>query len=157
MCLTLVSNIHIENWPLFSTIHIYSFIIHREQTKRHRLWFSTMSCTCYSTKTYKNSVILILKLDLTLMRNIIIHQKWSLLSTTHLLMRSQIQFQDEDHAVYISFHWVTTTLLRWEPQPVTLHLPRVIGNFSVHNLYLTSVLTGCSQQMAEMYIHKNIK
>jgi len=36
--------------------------------------------------------------------------------------RSQLQFQDEDHAVYISFHWVTTTWLRWEPQPVMLPL-----------------------------------
>jgi len=36
--------------------------------------------------------------------------------------RSQIQFEDEDHAVYMSFRWVTTTCLRWEPQPVTLWL-----------------------------------
>jgi len=27
--------------------------------------------------------------------------------------RSQIQFEDEDHAVYMSFRWVTTTCLRW--------------------------------------------
>jgi len=32
--------------------------------------------------------------------------------------RSQIQFEDEDHAFYMSFRWVTTTCLRWEPQPV---------------------------------------
>ena len=40
--------------------------------------------------------------------------------------RSEIQFEDEDHAVYISFHWVTTTWLCWEPHPVTLCLYPVI-------------------------------
>jgi len=40
----------------------------------------------------------------------------------YVSQRSQIQFEDEDHAVYISFRWVTTTCLRWEPQPVTLCL-----------------------------------
>jgi len=35
---------------------------HWVQTKRHRLWFSTKSCSCYPTKTYVSSVILILKL-----------------------------------------------------------------------------------------------
>jgi len=34
--------------------------------------------------------------------------------------RSQIQFEDEDHAIYMSFPWVTTTCVRWEPQPVML-------------------------------------
>jgi len=39
-----------------------------------RLWFSTKTCTCscYSTKTYANSAILILKLNLTSLRNIYI-------------------------------------------------------------------------------------
>ena len=36
--------------------------------------------------------------------------------------RSQIQFEDENDAIYMSFRWVTTTCLRWEPQPVTLWL-----------------------------------
>jgi len=40
----------------------------------------------------------------------------------YVSQRSQIQFEVEDHAVYISFRWVTTTCLRWEPQPVTLWL-----------------------------------
>jgi len=40
--------------------------------------------------------------------------------------RSRIQFEDEDHAVYMSFRWVTTTCLRWEPQPVTLWLYPVV-------------------------------
>jgi len=38
---------------------------HWVQKKRHRLWFSTKTCSCYSTKTYVNSAILILKLNLT--------------------------------------------------------------------------------------------
>ena len=46
------------------------------QSKRHRLWFST--------KTHVNSMILIHKLNLTLLRNIYI--KKGLLSTTHILM-----------------------------------------------------------------------
>ena len=57
---------------------------HREQTKRCRMWFSTKSCSCYSTKTCVNRVILILELNLTWMKNI--HLKWSSMSTTHLLM-----------------------------------------------------------------------
>jgi len=35
------------------------------QSKRRRLWFSMKTCSCYSTKTRINSVILILKLNLT--------------------------------------------------------------------------------------------
>ena len=46
--------------------------IHWVQSKRHRLRFSTKTCSCYSTKTYVNRVILILKLDLPLLRNIYI-------------------------------------------------------------------------------------
>jgi len=45
---------------------------HWVQSKRHRLWFSTNTCSCYSTKTHINSVILILKLNLTSLRNIYI-------------------------------------------------------------------------------------
>jgi len=41
--------------------------------------------------------------------------------------RSLIQFEDEDHAVYMSFRWVTTTCLRWDPQPVTLWLYPMIS------------------------------
>ena len=43
-------------------------------SKCHRLWFSTKTCSCHSTKTHVNSIILILKLNLTS------------LSTTHILM-----------------------------------------------------------------------
>jgi len=45
---------------------------HLVQSKCHRLWFSTKSCSCNSTKTYINSLILILKLNLTSLRNIYI-------------------------------------------------------------------------------------
>ena len=45
---------------------------HWVQSKHHRLWFSTKTCSCYSTKTHINSVILILKLNLTSLRNIYI-------------------------------------------------------------------------------------
>jgi len=40
--------------------------------------------------------------------------------------RSQIQFEDEGRAIYMSFCWVTTTCLRWEPQSVTLWLYPVV-------------------------------
>jgi len=40
----------------------------------------------------------------------------------YVSQQSQIHFEDKDHAIYMSFRWVTTTCLRWEPQPVTLWL-----------------------------------
>ena len=43
---------------------------HWVQSKRHMLWFSTKTCSCNSTKTHINSAILILKLNLTSLRNI---------------------------------------------------------------------------------------
>ena len=46
--------------------------VHWVQSKRHKLWFSTKTCSCYSTKTHVDSVVLILKLNLTSMRNIYI-------------------------------------------------------------------------------------
>ena len=42
------------------------------QSKRHMLWFSTKTCICYLTKTCVDSVILILKLNLTSLRNLYI-------------------------------------------------------------------------------------
>jgi len=56
---------------------ICKYAIHRKhyhwvQSKRHRLWFSSKTCCCYLTKTHINSVILILKLNLTSLRNIYI-------------------------------------------------------------------------------------
>ena len=50
------------------------YLCHWVQSKRHRLWFSTKTCSCNSTKTHINSMIHILKLNLTS------------LSTTHILM-----------------------------------------------------------------------
>ena len=51
---------------------------------------------------------------------------------------SQIQFKNDDHAVYIRFRWVTTTCLRWKPQPVTLWLYPVKSSPSTTS-WLTSV------------------
>jgi len=45
---------------------------HWVQSKRHGLWFSIKTCSCYTTKTHVNSMILILKLNLTSLRNIYI-------------------------------------------------------------------------------------
>ena len=51
------------------SIHMCIKYTHWVQSKRHRLWFSTKTCSSYSTKTYVNSVILILRLNLTSLRN----------------------------------------------------------------------------------------
>ena len=56
----------------YTKFHMQQY--HWVQSKRHRLWFSTKTCSCYSTKTHVNSMILILKLNSTS------------LSTTHILM-----------------------------------------------------------------------
>jgi len=59
-------------WPKY--IRTISHHYHWVRTKRHRLWFSTKTCSCYSTKTYVQSVILLTNLNLTS------------LSTTHIFM-----------------------------------------------------------------------
>ena len=84
---------------------------HWVQLKHHRLWFSTKTCSCYSTKTYVDNVILILKLNWISLRNICI-KMCVVLNEDHIYVsqRSQIHFKDEDHAVHMSFRWVTTTL-----------------------------------------------
>ena len=58
----------------------------------------------------------------------------------YVSQRSQIQFEDEDHAIDMSFRWVTTTCLRWEPRPVTLWLYPVGVSRSWLSLTLTSDL-----------------
>ena len=103
------------------------------QTKRHRLWFSTKSCGCYSTKTYVNSLILILKLNLTSLKGVWCSTKTTFTRNVYVFHQSQIQFQDEDHAVFISFRWVTSTWHCWEPQPVRLRLHPV--NYKRINMY----------------------
>ena len=89
-------------------------------------------CSCYSMKSRVNSMILILKLNLTSLRNInIILIKSGLRWAPHTFLCICFSMKSNsnwglDHAIYISFHWVTTTCLRWEPQPVTLWLYPVI-------------------------------
>jgi len=88
----------------------FGFVPHKHwvQAKRHRLWFSTKICSCYSTKTNANSVVIILKLNLTSMRNIFIKGVWCSTKTTlnvYISHRSQIQVENKDQAIYISFRW----------------------------------------------------
>ena len=71
---------------------------HREQTKRHSLWFLTKSCRCYAMTTNVNYVILILKLNLTSMRNIYIKIGLRWAPHTFFSHRSQIQFDSEVHS-----------------------------------------------------------
>jgi len=75
-------------------LHIYWV-----QSKRHRLWFSHMkACSCYSTKTYIYSVILILKLNLTSLRNIYIKMCVVL---------------NEGHFLYICFSTKSNSIRGW--------------------------------------------
>jgi len=77
---------------------------HWVQSKCHSLWFSAKTCSCYLTKTYVDSVILILKLKLTSLRNIYkftLKCMWCSKKTTFNVYVSQ-EFR--------------------EPQPVTLWL-----------------------------------
>jgi len=88
-------NIQWENWKL---AFYWSIFLHWIQSKRHRLWFSTKTCSCYSTKTHINSVILILKLNLTSLRNIYIKMYVVL---------------NEDHFYCICFSTKSNSILGW--------------------------------------------
>jgi len=76
-------------FPHFIRFYLYTY--QRGQTQRHRLWFSTKTVRFSSSnwiwrETYALKIV------------------WC--STNVYVSRlSQIQFQDEDHAVYISFRW----------------------------------------------------
>ena len=58
-----------DNYVLYSDV-FYVNKSHWVQSKRHRLWFSTKTSSCYSTKTHVDSGILILNLNLNSLRNI---------------------------------------------------------------------------------------
>jgi len=77
------------------------------------LLFSTKTCSCYSTKTYVDSLILSLNWIWLRWETNALKCVWCSTKTTfnvYVSQRSQIQFEDEDHAVYTSFRLVTTTL-----------------------------------------------
>ena len=87
--------------------------IHWVQSKRHRLWFSTKTCSCNSTKTYEDSLILSSNWIWLRWETNTLKYVWCSTKTTfnvYVSQRSQIQFEDEDHVVYMSVRWVTTTL-----------------------------------------------
>jgi len=95
---------------------------HWVQSKRHRLWFSTKKCSCYSTKTHINSAILILKLNLTSLRNIYINMCVVL---------------NEDHFYCICFSTKSNSIWRWGL--CCLHEFSLSNNYTVfvenHNLW----------------------
>jgi len=94
-------------------------------------------CSSYSTKTHVNSMIHILKKNWLCWETYtfkVVFVEHLTHFNVYVSQRSQIQFEDEDHAVYISFRWVTTTCLPWEPQPVTLWLYRVTRCDRKYNL-----------------------
>jgi len=111
------TNVHYSYRGIEDRRHASISHTHWVQSKRHRLWFSTKTCSCYSTKTHINSVILILRLNLTSLRNIItlVHKnvcgakRWPLLMYMFLNEVNK-KIEDEDHTVNITFRWVTTTL-----------------------------------------------
>ena len=100
---------------------MYSFFsahMHWVQSKRHWLWFSKKTCSCYSTKTHIHSVILILKLNLTSLKKTYT-LKCGCCSTmttfnVYVSKLSQIQFEDEDHAVYKSVLQITVLLVLYK-------------------------------------------
>jgi len=69
LCWRMAENLR---WVALPCSHFITFK-HWVQSKHYRLWFSTKTCSCYSTKTHMNSMILILKLNLTWLRNIYIY------------------------------------------------------------------------------------
>ena len=89
--------------------------LHWVQSKRHRLWFSTKTCSCYLTKTYVDSLILSsnwiwLRWETNTLKCVWCSTKTTCTFNVYVSRRSQIQFEDEDHAVYMSFRLVTNTL-----------------------------------------------
>ena len=85
---------------------------HWVQSKRHMLWFSTKACSCYSTKTYVDSLILSshwiwLRWETNTSKCVWCSTKTTFNVHVFVSQQSQIQFED---AVYMSFCWVTTTL-----------------------------------------------
>jgi len=77
-------------------------------------------CSCYSTKTNVHSNLIGLHWEKYTLKVVFVEHHTQI--CVYVSQRSQIQFEDEDRAIYMRFCWVTTTWLRWEPQPVTLWL-----------------------------------
>jgi len=97
----------------FFIIRFTHTINHWVQSKRHMLWFLTKICSWYSTKTYVDSLILSSNWIWLRWETNTLKCVWCSMKTTFNLYvshRSHIQFEDEDHAVYMSFRWVTTSL-----------------------------------------------
>ena len=81
-------------------------------------------CSCYSTKTNVNSNLICLRWETYTLEVVFVEHHTQI--CVYVSQRSQIQFGDEDRANYMSFCWVTTTCLRWEPQSMTLWLYPVV-------------------------------
>ena len=102
----------------------FLYLVHKHwvQSRRHRLWFWTKTCSCYSTKTYVDSVILILKLKLTSLRNIYIKMYVVL---------------NEDHFYCICFSTKSNSIWGWGSY--CLHECSLSNNYTVfvenHNLW----------------------
>jgi len=79
------------------------------QSTCHRLWFSTKTCSCYSTKTHINKRDTNPQIQFDFVEKHIQYTLkcvWCSTKTTfnvYVSQRSQIQFEDENHAVYKSF------------------------------------------------------
>jgi len=109
----LLSDTYLANYKRLSTWNLKGWMWgsvqnHWVQSKRHRLWFSTKTCCCYSTKTHINSAILILKLFLTSLRNIYTNM-CVVLNEDYFKC---ICFSTKSYSIAVnnSFRWVTTTL-----------------------------------------------
>ena len=81
---------------------------HWVKTKHHRLWFLTKTCSCYSTKILK--VVFVEH-----------HKPFNV----YVYHRSQIQFEDEDHAVNMSLLRNTTCDHLFVPSDYKLNVDMV--------------------------------
>ena len=107
-------------------------------------------CSRYSTKTHVNSMILTsnwiwLRWETYIFKVVFVEHIVHFMYV-YVSQRSQIQFKDLNHAIYMCFRWVTTTCLRWEPQPVTLWLyPVKLGN--LYHYEVRIALSGLNMQI----------
>ena len=74
----------------------------------------------WRVRTHVNTALICLRWETYTLKVVFVEHHTRI--CVYVSLRSQIQFEDENHAIYMSFCWVTTTCLRWEPKSVTLWL-----------------------------------
>jgi len=110
-------------------------------------------CSCYSTKTNVHSNLIRLRWETYTLKVVFIEHHTQI--CVYVSQWSQIQFEDEDCTIYMSFCWVTTTCLRREPQPVTLWLYPVVVNYFTYLMQLERFMyTTCVDRQWLAMVHE---